>query len=349
MQAFAQVLQDAGIVTTIRKTRGDDIDAACGQLAGEVQDRTGARDRLAARRAGLLEAFPNVDGIVAARPDSDRRRRERVLRPRSWGRALPLAALAVLAACTSTTTVTTSTAGSDGLPPRTGTEPGDAQRRAQVRLELAGLYLARGQANTALDEVNLAIAAKPDLPEAYNLRGLIHAALGDPQRADDDFQRGLRLNPRDGNAMHNYGWFLCQQQRFSDAEAQFERALQQPQYREITRTLLAQGVCQARAGQWAQAERTLSRCYELDPANPVTAYNLSEVLLRRGELERARFYVQRINAQPDQSSAQSLWLAVRIERRLGNLDAVQSYGRQLQERFPKSTETLQFERGRFDD
>ena len=271
------------------------------------------------------------------------------MRPRSWGRALPLAALAVLAACTSTTTVTTSTAGSDGLPPRTGTEPGDAQRRAQVRLELAGLYLARGQANTALDEVNLAIAAKPDLPEADNLRGLIHAALGDPQRADDDFQRGLRLNPRDGNAMHNYGWFLCQQQRFSDAEAQFERALQQPQYREITRTLLAQGVCQARAGQWAQAERTLSRCYELDPANPVTAYNLSEVLLRRGELERARFYVQRINAQPDQSSAQSLWLAARIERRLGNLDAVQSYGRQLQERFPKSTETLQFERGRFDD
>jgi 23S rRNA (adenine2503-C2)-methyltransferase len=40
VEAFAQVLQDAGIVTTVRKTRGDDIDAACGQLAGEVRDRT---------------------------------------------------------------------------------------------------------------------------------------------------------------------------------------------------------------------------------------------------------------------------------------------------------------------
>ena len=50
VQAFAQVLQDAGIVTTVRKTRGDDIDAACGQLAGEVQDRTNARERLARRR-----------------------------------------------------------------------------------------------------------------------------------------------------------------------------------------------------------------------------------------------------------------------------------------------------------
>ncbi len=48
--AFAAVLQAAGIITTVRKTRGDDIDAACGQLAGEVQDRTQARERLARRR-----------------------------------------------------------------------------------------------------------------------------------------------------------------------------------------------------------------------------------------------------------------------------------------------------------
>ena len=46
IKAFSQVLMDAGIVTTIRKTRGDDIDAACGQLAGEVQDRTRVRERM---------------------------------------------------------------------------------------------------------------------------------------------------------------------------------------------------------------------------------------------------------------------------------------------------------------
>lgn len=46
IKAFAQVLMDAGLVTTIRKTRGDDIDAACGQLAGEVQDRTKVQERM---------------------------------------------------------------------------------------------------------------------------------------------------------------------------------------------------------------------------------------------------------------------------------------------------------------
>ena len=54
--AFAHVLQDAGIVTTVRKTRGEDIDAACGQLAGEVLDRTHARQRMAGRRVIDIQA-----------------------------------------------------------------------------------------------------------------------------------------------------------------------------------------------------------------------------------------------------------------------------------------------------
>jgi 23S rRNA (adenine2503-C2)-methyltransferase len=56
VQAFARILQGAGIVTTIRKTRGDDIDAACGQLAGEVQDRTRAHTRMAERRRTIAIA-----------------------------------------------------------------------------------------------------------------------------------------------------------------------------------------------------------------------------------------------------------------------------------------------------
>ena len=54
VMVFAKILVDAGITTTVRKTRGDDINAACGQLAGDVQDRTGADQRMAARRQGML-------------------------------------------------------------------------------------------------------------------------------------------------------------------------------------------------------------------------------------------------------------------------------------------------------
>ncbi len=54
--AFGETLLAAGIVTTIRKTRGDDIDAACGQLAGEVQDRT----RLAVRSRRIVPITENI-------------------------------------------------------------------------------------------------------------------------------------------------------------------------------------------------------------------------------------------------------------------------------------------------
>jgi 23S rRNA (adenine2503-C2)-methyltransferase len=56
VSAFAALLQEAGYVTTVRKTRGDDIDAACGQLAGEVQDRTDVQ----ARRSGRSIAIQPV-------------------------------------------------------------------------------------------------------------------------------------------------------------------------------------------------------------------------------------------------------------------------------------------------
>jgi len=55
VKVFAQRLMDAGIVTTVRKTRGDDIDAACGQLAGEVRDRTRIAQRNAARTIPIAQ------------------------------------------------------------------------------------------------------------------------------------------------------------------------------------------------------------------------------------------------------------------------------------------------------
>jgi len=232
---------------------------------------------------------------------------------------------------------------------RTDSDQSSAERRARVRLELASAYFARGQPTTALDEIKLALAAKPNLAEAFNLRGLVYASLGELPLAEQSFQRALQLAPRDGDTLHNYGWFLCQQRRFDDAEAQFNAALAAPQYADGPRTLMARGVCQARAGRWAEAERHLSRAFELDPANPAIAFAFAEVLYQRGDYERARFYVRRINSQAEQSNAQTLWLAARIERRLGNMPGVTDFSRQLRERFPDSPEVQRLLRGQFDD
>ena len=259
-----------------------------------------------------------------------------------------LVAAALLAACVTTSSPTIEVPG--GSKDRvTASDESDASKRAGVRMELAAAYFGRGQMTTALDQVKLAIAANPNLGEAYNLRGLIYANLGDEKLAEESFRRALQLNARDADTMQNFGYYLCQKKRFAEANALFEQALAIPQYRDTPRTLLTQGVCQALAGQLPQSEATLLRAYQIDPSNPSTAFNLSEVLYKRGDFERARFYVRRVNASPQVANAQTLWLATRIEHRLGNARAAQDFGDQLRGRFPDSRESASFARGAFDE
>ena len=231
----------------------------------------------------------------------------------------------------------------------TASDQTNADRLSNTRMELAGAYLGRGQANDALDQVKQALQAKPDNPAAYGLRGLIYAALGDNEKADESFHRAMQLAPHDADLIHNYGWYLCQQRRYADADAEFVRAMAEPGYRGMPRTLLVEGICQARGGKPQDAERTLSHAYELDPANPAIAVNLTEVLYRNGQYERARFYIRRVNNNQELANAQTLWLAARIEHRLGQDLQVQAMGAQLRNRFPQSPEALLFEKGKFDE
>jgi type IV pilus assembly protein PilF len=231
----------------------------------------------------------------------------------------------------------------------TASDESDASKRSRVRLELAGAYFGRGQMEFALDQVKLAIQIDPTQSEAYNLRGLIYANLGDDRLAEESFRRALQLNPLDADAMQNFGWYLCQRKRFDEAQVQFEQALATPRYRDGARTYLTQGICHAQAGQLELAERSLLRSSQLEPRNMSTAFTLADVLYRRREYERARFHVRRVNATKEVATAQSLWLAVRIENRLGQLRARQDLGQQLLRRFPDSREASAFERGSFDE
>ena len=260
--------------------------------------------------------------------------------------ALAIVLAAVHVACTTQNTVVPVAGAPDRI---SSSDEGDAKKRSRARLELASAYFGRGETKTALEQVKVSLAADPNYGDAYNLQGLIYAAIGDQALAEGSFRQALQLNARDADTMHNYAWYLCQQQRYAESNAMFNQALGVPQYRGVPRTLLAQGVCYAHAGQLAEAEAALSRAYELDPTSPFAATNLSEVLYRRGDFERARFYVRRVNSQPEVANAQTLWLAARIENKLGNHQGASEFGAQLRNRFPDSREARAFARSAFDE
>ena len=255
--------------------------------------------------------------------------------------------VAALSGCVSQSV--TNDRGVEGKDIVTASDESDGSKRSRVRMELAAGYYGRGQMTTALDQVKLAIIADPTFAEAYNMRGLIYSNLGDDKLAEESFRRALQLAPQDPDSMQNFGYFLCQKKRYGEANEMFDRALAVPRYRDSGRTLLTKGVCQAFAGDLAGSEASLVRAYALEPGNPSISVNLAEVLYRRGDFERARFYIRRVNAAPTLQGAQTLWLAARIEQRLGNRTGAQELGEQLRQRFPDSREAGLYARGQFDE
>jgi len=222
------------------------------------------------------------------------------------------------------------------------------RRRARIRLELASGYYEEGKVEIALDELKQVIAADPTFADAYNLRGLIFMRLGDNRQAEDSFRRSLQLNPRDANVLHNYGWLQCLSGRYPESFRNFDQALANPLYAGRSKTFMAQGLCHARAGNAADAERLLLRAYELDAGNPITGYNLARILYTKGDFERAQFYIRRLN-NSELANAETLWLGIKVENRMNDGEAMRQLSEQLRKRYPQSRERQSLERRAFDE
>jgi len=224
----------------------------------------------------------------------------------------------------------------------------ETRKRATNRLRLAVLYFSDGKTTIALDEVKQAIAADPNWFEAYSMRGLIYMRLGDFALADASFQKALSLNPASAEVKHNYGVLLCKQGRAGDAKKLFVQALETPGYGRRSNTWTELAICQLSSGQTEDAEASFLKAYEMDPANPVAGYKLASQFFHKGDLTRAQFYVRRLN-NSEQASAESLWLGIKVERRLRNPEAQAQLSTQLKKRFPQSREALAMDRGNFDE
>jgi type IV pilus assembly protein PilF len=230
----------------------------------------------------------------------------------------------------------------------TESDDSDQRKRARIRVELALGYFQQGKTNIALDEVKLAIAADPTFSDAYSLRGLVYMSLNDYAIAEESFNKALSIQQKDPNVLHNLGWLKCQQGAYVLARGYFEQALADPAYMSRAKTLMAQGLCQVKAGLLADAESSFLKSYEYDPGNPVTGYNLSKLLFRKSELTRAQFYIRRLN-NTEFANAESLWLGIKVERQMGNMQAVEQLASQLDKRFAQSPEAASYRRGAFDE
>ena len=234
---------------------------------------------------------------------------------------------------------------------KTASDQTAAEKRAGIRLQLAVGYYQDGKMEVALDEVKQAIAINPEFADAYGVRALIYSAMGEVSLADENFQRALRLAPRNPELSNNYGSFLCQNGRAAQGIPYFESALKNPTYQSPVNALLNAGSCSLKMKNLDAAERYLMDALRLQPDLPTTNANLARVYFERRDYVRAGFFINRLKtvAKLDTLSADVLWLAIRIDHKLGEKASEASMVTQLRRRHPGSPEYAAFQRGAFDE
>ena len=224
---------------------------------------------------------------------------------------------------------------------------GDPRNRAKAHTELASLYFERGNLGVALEELRIATDADPTYPQSHGMLGLVYLQLRENQLAEQSFQRGLGLAPQDPDLNHNYGWFLCQTGRENDAIKYFMQAIRNPLYATPSRSFAAAGTCALRKDQIKDAEEYFLRALRIDRDDPPSLLQLGQIRYRQGNYDESRRLVSRFN-KLIQPTPESLWLALRVERKLGERNAEAGFAGQLRQRYPGSREYQLLQRAEFD-
>ncbi len=224
-------------------------------------------------------------------------------------------------------------------------EPADPRERARAHTQLAAGYFELGSLSVALEEARIATAADPNYAPAHNVMGLVHMAMRERDQAQASFERALRVDAKDPDSNHNYGWFLCQTGRERESIRFFQNAIANPLYPTPAKSHATAADCLTKVGELQRAGEHVNAAMALFPLYAPALVSAARLELARGDLATARELILRYNrtAAP---SADALFVAIQVEQRRGDRVSEASYASQLQRRFPGSPELQEYLRTR---
>lgn len=226
-----------------------------------------------------------------------------------------------------------------------------AQKRAEIRMQLAIGYYQQGQYAVALDEIKKALAADPELADAYGMRALTYMAMDERELAEDNFVRALKLAPHNPEVNNNYGSFLCRHGRVAESFKYFDAALAVRGYQSPADAYNNAGSCALKLKDYDTAEKYLLPALKIAPDVPATSANLARIYYERRDIVRAGFFITRLSklAKMDGLGADVLWLAIRVQHKLGDTGAESAWATQLRRHHSGSPEYAAYQRGAFDE
>lgn len=224
---------------------------------------------------------------------------------------------------------------------------GAAEKGAKTHTELGALYLQAGNLGVAMEEARIAAAIDPGYAPAYNLMGLAHILLNEMPQAQAALERAIQLAPGDPQIANDYGWFLCQNGREQEAFKYFEAAARNPLYKTPTRPYTNAGLCYLRIKDEKAAEANFQRAVLVDGSNAQAIFHLASLAYKRGDSFNAKKFLGELHRLTE-PNAESLWLGVRIERKIGDRQAEAGYSSQLRRKFAGTPEHQALQQGQYE-
>lgn len=226
-------------------------------------------------------------------------------------------------------------------------KPASPQARAKARTDLGFSYYSEARFKIALEEAHKALAADPNYAPAHHLLALVHTYLAEYSTAQMHFDQAIKLAPLDPEINNAYGWFLCTRSREKEGIDRLMIAARDPLYESPTRPYTNAGLCSLRLKDDKAAEDYLRRAVIADQQNTQAVYLLALVNYQQKKFDEAKRLVDEVIGRGE-PNAESIWLALRLERKLGNREAEAGYASQMRRKFKDSPEYKALLQGQFD-
>lgn len=219
-----------------------------------------------------------------------------------------------------------------------GSSGGKNTRAAKINTELGKAYLREGNYKSSLVKLKRAINQDPGYAPAHGVIAVLYERLGQVDKAEEHFKQALKLEPGHARIRNNYGAMLCRAGKFAEAEKQFLKSVADPLYRRKEYAYTNAGLCALTARNTVKAEKFFRAALRFNPRFFLALYNMAKLNYEQGYYLPARAFLQRY-LQVARQSPPILWLGYRIEKKLGNKNAVASYALLLRSKYPGSRET----------
>ncbi len=214
-----------------------------------------------------------------------------------------------------------------------------ADSRADNSAKRAVSYMDLKQYKTAEDILKTSLKEMPKNSVVNYTYALLKLKTGETKKANKYFKIAVNSDPTNSRAAHDYGYYLCSQNKVNDGIEMFELAITNPLFKQSALSNLRAGECVFNKDT-DKAEQYFLSAYQENPNLSVALFRLAELNFFRKKALSARAYYQRYSAVQGDSAA-SLYLAYRIEVLAGAKNEALIHRTKLLKKFPGSNEAKQ--------